>query len=110
MLDRVVFSQGCILSSTLFSLYTEELAARVRRMDVGMKVGKDKICMLLYEDDVVVMSECRRTTKYFRCDRTVWRKLWSEKSKILIVNRSEDEYNTTWLLEEKELQQTKGYK
>ena len=34
----------------------------------------------------------------------------SEKSKIMIVNRSENECNTTWMLDEKELQQTKEYK
>ena len=31
--------QGCILSPTLFSLYTEELAATLRRMNVGVSVG-----------------------------------------------------------------------
>ena len=49
--------QGCILSPTLFSLYTEELAARLRRKNVGVRVGENKICVLLYADDVVVMSE-----------------------------------------------------
>ena len=50
--------QGCILSPTLFSLYTEELAVRMRRMNAGVKVGTDRLCLLLYADDVVVMSEC----------------------------------------------------
>ena len=45
-----------MLSSTLFSLYTEALAFRMRRMKAGVRVGNGKICML-YADDVVVMSE-----------------------------------------------------
>ena len=49
--------EGCILLPTLFSLYTEELAARMRRMNAGVRVGNDRIGELLYADDVVVMSE-----------------------------------------------------
>ena len=45
------------LSPTLFSLYTEELAARMRRLNAGVRVGNDRIGVLLYADDVVVMSE-----------------------------------------------------
>lgn len=48
--------QGCMLSSTIFSLYTEELAAGMRRMKAGVRVGNGKIC-ILYADDVVVMIE-----------------------------------------------------
>ncbi|MPC18756.1 hypothetical protein E2C01_011649 [Portunus trituberculatus] len=40
-----------------YSLYTEELAARLKRMNAGVRVGNDKIGVLLYADDVVVMSE-----------------------------------------------------
>ena len=45
------------MSPTLFSL--EELAVRMRRINAGVKVGTDKLGLLLYADDVVVMSECK---------------------------------------------------
>ena len=35
--------QECILSPILFSLYTEELAARMRRLNAGVRVGNDRI-------------------------------------------------------------------
>ena len=41
------------MSPTLFSLYTEEeLAVRMRRINAGVKVGTDKVGLLLYADDV----------------------------------------------------------
>ena len=40
-----------------FSSYTEELVARMRRMNAGVRVGNDRIGVLLYVDDVVVMNE-----------------------------------------------------
>ena len=45
------------MSPTLFSSYTEELTARMRRMNAGVRVGNDRIGVLLYVDDVVVMNE-----------------------------------------------------
>lgn len=48
-----VVKQGCILSSTLFRLYTEELAAKKRTMNAGVRVGNNKIGVLLYVDDVI---------------------------------------------------------
>ena len=36
--------QECILYPTLFSLYTEKMAARMRRMNAEVKVDGDKIC------------------------------------------------------------------
>ena len=41
------------MSPTLFSSYTEELVARMRRINAGVRVGNDRIDV----DDVVVMSE-----------------------------------------------------
>ena len=49
--------QGCILSPTLFSLYTEELAVRLRRMNAGVRVGNEKIGVLFYADDVASSYE-----------------------------------------------------
>ena len=50
------------MSPTLFSSYTGELVARMRRMNAGVRVGNDRIGVLLYVDDVVVMSESAKFT------------------------------------------------
>ena len=90
--------QGCILSPTLFSLYTEELAARMRRMNAGIRVGNDRIGVLLYADDVVVMSESADELQSLLdvldgYGKDFGVRFSSEKSKVMIVNRSEDENN-----------------
>ena len=106
--------QGCILSPTLFSLYTKELAARMRRMNAGVRVGNDRVCVLLYADDVVVMSESADELQSLldvvgQYGRDFGVKFSSEKSKVMVVNRSEDE-NSIWRLGENVLEQTGEYK
>ena len=59
--------QGCNLSPLvplLFGLYTEELAVipaipkwRVNKCNKGIRVGDSRLNVLLYADDIVVMSE-----------------------------------------------------
>ena len=103
--------QGCVLSPTLFSLYTEELAVRLRRMNTGVRVGRDRICILLYADDVVVMSESAEEFQSILdvvdgYGKDFGVRFSSEKSKVMIVNGSEDERNATWKLGETELEQT----
>ena len=73
------------------------------------------MCVLLYADDVVVMSESANELQslldvvdgYGRDFRV---RFSSEKSKVMIVNRSEDESDTVWRLGDTELRQTDEYK
>ena len=104
--------QGYILFPTLFSLYTEEMAAKMRRMNAEVNVDGDKIYLLLYADDVVVMSETAEELKILLdVIKGYWRDFFRrDKSKIMIVNRSVDERDTVWSLGENELEQTREHK
>ena len=107
--------QRCILSPILFSMYTEGLLDRLRRMNAGVSVGRDKVCMLLYADDVVVMTESAKELQSLldvvnEYGRDFGVNFSCKKSKVMIVNRSEDERDATWRLEVKELQQVCEYK
>ena len=107
--------QGCILSPTLFSLYTEELSVRVRRMNAGVKIGEDKIGILLYADDVVVLSESAEEFQKIldvvgEYEKDFGVKFSGEKSKVMIVNRSEKDSDIAWRLGGRELQEVEEYK
>ena len=45
-----------MLSTLLFSLYTEELAARIRNTGYGIRIGKSRLGVLVYANDVVFYS------------------------------------------------------
>ena len=49
--------QGCVMSPTLFNLYTEELAVRIKQANMGINIGEDKLGLLMYADDMLLMAE-----------------------------------------------------
>ena len=52
--------QGYVLSLLLFSIYTEELAARIRNSGLGVKVNEHRLSLLLYPNDVVLIGDNER--------------------------------------------------
>ena len=66
--------QGCIPSSILLSMYTEELAVRLRRINAGVRVERDMVCMpadlkansiLIFRLQVTCDIKIKTTTIYF---------------------------------------------
>jgi hypothetical protein len=106
--------QGCVLSPLLFGLYTEELAVRVNQCGQGIKIGNDRLNVLLYADDVVIMSENRNrlqevfdVVSEYGSDFRV--NFSAEKSQVLVVNAGvEDE--DEWTLGGRNISRTNEYK
>ena len=40
--------QGCILSPILFNLYINDLALYLKSLNIGIQVGNEQICILMY--------------------------------------------------------------
>ena len=82
----------------------------MRRMNAGIRVGNDRIGVLLFADDVMLMSESVDELQSlldvvdgYGQDFGV--RFSGEKSKAMFVNRSEDESNAVWRIGENDLNQ-----
>ncbi len=49
--------QGCILSPLLFNMYINDLAMYMKSLNVGVSLNNEKVCILLYADDIVLLAE-----------------------------------------------------
>ncbi len=49
--------QGDALSSTLFSLYINDLAKDLKELNMGLPYGHEKLWALLYAEDIVILAE-----------------------------------------------------
>ena len=51
--------QGCVLSPVLFSIFINELAEKIKNLGKGIKMGRSKVCILLFADDIVIIAESK---------------------------------------------------
>lgn len=49
--------QGCSLSPILFNLYVNDLALQIDALGKGINVDQERISILLYADDVVLIAQ-----------------------------------------------------
>ena len=49
--------QGCNLSPILFNLFINDFAVTVKALGKGIDVGNEKICVLMYADDIVLLAD-----------------------------------------------------
>ena len=80
--------QGCILSPQFFNLFINDLTSRINDLKCGVKFGDEQISILLYADDIVLLSsneedlQCMLDLLYEYCRS--WKMLLNfNKSKII---------------------------
>ena len=49
--------QGCVLSPTMFSIYVNDLAEMINNLGCGVTVDQYNMAILMYADDIVLLSE-----------------------------------------------------
>ena len=49
--------QGCSLSPILFNLFIDDFALSVKALGKGVDIGNEKVCILLYADDIVLFAD-----------------------------------------------------
>ena len=49
--------QGCVLSSLSFNLYIKDLALLLESTNIGIDINGEKICLLMYADDIVILAD-----------------------------------------------------
>ena len=85
----------------LFSIYTEELILKVKRLGLCMEVENERLCILLYTDNVIILSECDIELQVMLnavsehsddfCVRFI-----ETKSKVLVINGMDDNVGREW--------------
>jgi len=74
--------QGDNLSPTLFSLLINDLATHINQLNKGIQVGQDNISILLYADDMVLISENERDLQIMLVAMNKWTDKWRLKVNI----------------------------
>ena len=49
--------QGCLLSPLLFNFYIDDLILDMKLLNIGIEIEGEKICILLYADDVILIAD-----------------------------------------------------
>ena len=78
--------QGDCLSPTIFSLFINDLVGEINDLDLGIDVEGEKIALLLYADDIVLLSDNEVNMQNMLNTLHNWCKKWrvlinTEKSK-----------------------------
>ena len=64
--------QGCSLSSILFNLYINDLIVKINSLDIGIDIGGEKVGILAYADDVVLLAESENDLQILMDELNIW--------------------------------------
>lgn len=108
--------QGDVLSPTLFSAYVNDMALELKDMNLGIQIGDDNICILLYADDIVILSENENNLQIMLDHINRWCLKWRLKANINKTNivhfrkLSQPQTEVIFKLGEQTVNKTSSYK
>ena len=71
-----VWGRGIHGLPTLFSLYINDLAVAIKGLNIWVKLGNELVSILLYADDMVLLSESENDMKTLLSTVDLWCKRW----------------------------------
>ena len=83
--------QGCLLSPLLFNLYIDDLVRDMNLLNVGIDIDDEKLCILLYADDVILIADTEADLQSLLNCLYDWSernglKINNDKSKLFILD------------------------
>ncbi len=54
---NIGLKQGCVLPPSLFNLYINGLIKEIKASGIGVDVDMEKVVILVYPDDIVILAE-----------------------------------------------------
>ncbi len=64
------------LSPTMFAIYINDLAKERKQLNIGIPFDNDKICILFYADDIVILTEDAAQLQLLLNFTNTWCKKW----------------------------------
>ena len=106
--------QGCVLSPLLFAIFMEELTLRVKSLNVRVEIGGNKLAILLFADDVILVAESADDLKKMlntvgEFEKETYIRFSKEKSQIMIIKGNNLENQEKFEMNKEELNITNTY-
>ena len=108
--------QGCKISPTLFSIYINDLAEEIKRLNCGVNPDDTIVSVVLYADDIVLIAPTAKNLQRMLDALNSWCRKWKltvnqEKTKVIhfrtaSVNRSTFDFKCG----DKDIEYTSSYK
>ena len=68
--------QGCLISPQMFNIYINDLVTCINQLGLGINVGGNKISVLLYADDLVLLGSCAKDIQMMLSTLNKWCTDW----------------------------------
>ncbi len=81
--------QGCLVSPVLFNLYINDLVDVINRTNKGVEIGDRTVSIMLYADDICLLSENEEDMQHMINELEKWCQKWDMKvntDKTMIVH------------------------